>query len=207
MLPPPRWFIPLDTTVQLFTGIVALAVALYALRGYRWVKEPSLNNIFMAFLLLAVAFLVDALTMSTAYLEGIPFDQTFDHGTFIQLGFAVYYGFSIVAYGLLLYTYCRRYSVMAAAPMAPFVMFNSPPLEIIIIGLLAAIVIAQVLRERTPGRGVQGLVSLSFLLVLVSHVLILFESADYLLYFSAKGMQMVGFALMGFVLYRLGRMA
>ena len=209
MLPPPRWFMPLDTTVQLFTGIVAIAVALYALRGYRWIKEPSLHNIFMAFSLLAIAYLINSLTLGAAYLGRIPFDQTNDLGLYVQLGFAVYYGFSIVAYGLLLYTYWKsgRYSALAAAPAAPLLMYDSPPLELIIILLLGGILIAQILKEQRPGRGIQGLVSFSFLLMLVSHIMILFESSDYLMYFTAKGLQLVGFALIGYVLYRLGRMA
>ena len=205
MLPPPRWFIPLDTTVQLFTGIVAVAVALYALRGYRWIRESSLQNLFMAFMLLGIAFLVNGTTMAYAFNEHIPFDQTSGSGMVLQVGFAIYYGFSIVAYGLLLYTYCRQWGSVAAAPLGPLVVFSSPPLELVIILLLGGILLAQLLREVRPGRGMQGVVSLSFALLMASHILILFETGDYTTYFLAKGLQLAGFALMGVMLYRVGR--
>jgi hypothetical protein len=191
--------------VQLFTGIVAVAVALYALRGYRWVRESSLQNLFLAFTLLGIAFLVNGIVMGYAYQEHIPFDQTMGNGLILQVGFAIYYGFSIVAYGLLLYTYCRQWGSVAAAPLAPMVVFSSPPLELVIVLLLGGILLAQLLREVRPGHGVQGAVSLCFGLLMASHILILFETGDYATYFLAKGLQLAGFAVMGIVLYRLGR--
>ena len=124
-----------------------------------------------------------------------------------QAGFALYYGLSIAAYGVLIYTYWRQLGVFAAAPIAPLVLFNSPPLELVVILLIGIIVLAQVLREQGQSGKGSNVVMVSFALVLISHLLILFESGsnDYVLYLLARGLQMVGFALMVVFLYRLGR--
>jgi hypothetical protein len=209
MLPPPRWFLPLDASIQMFTGVIALAVALYARRGYQWVQESSLYRIFVAFLLLGMAFFISGLVMSFAQIQQIAFDQAVGSGALTQAGFALYYGFSIAAYGVLLHTYWRQLGLLAAAPIVPLVLFNSPPLELVVIVLLGLIVSAQVLRERGKGCGRGGVVTFSFVLVLISHTLIFFESGsnDYTLYLLARGLQMLGFSLMVVFLYRLGRVS
>jgi len=207
MLPPPHWFMPLDATIQMFTGIVALAVALYARSGYQWVQENSLYRIFVAFLLLAIAFIVSGVVMSFAQIQQMTFDQAVGSGALTQAGFALYYGLSIAAYGVLVYTYWRQLGLLAAAPMGPLVLFNSPPLELVIVLLLGFIIFAQILHEKGQDWKGRGVVTISFILVLISHILILFESGsnDYLLYLMARGLQMIGFALMVIFLYRLGR--
>jgi hypothetical protein len=208
MLPPPNWFMPLDATIQMFTGIVALAVALYARRGYEWVQENSLFRIFLAFLLLALAFIVSGVVMSFAQIQHMSFDQAVGSGALTQAGFALYYGLSIAAYGVLTYSYGRQLGLFAAM-MGPLVLFNSPPLELIIILLLGFIISAQILHEKGQSWKSGGVVTISFILVLISHILILFESGsnDYLLYLLARGLQMIGFALMVVFLYRLGRVS
>ncbi|MGD0818212.1 MAG: hypothetical protein ABR986_07420 [Methanomassiliicoccales archaeon] len=200
---------PLDATIQMFTGIVALAVALYARRGYQWVQESSLYRIFVAFLLLALAFIVSGVVMSFAQIQQMTFDQAVGSGALTQAGFALYYGLSIAAYGVLIYTYWRQLGLFAAAPIGPLVLFNSPPLELIVILLLGFIISAQILHEKGQGWRNQGVVTISFSLVLTSHILILFESGsnDYMPYFLARGLQMFGFALMVVFLYRLGRVS
>lgn len=209
MLPPPRWFMPLDATIQLATGIIALAVALYARRGYRWVQESSLYRIFVAFLFLAIAFIISGVVMSYAEIQHLTFDQAVGLGALTQSGFALYYGLSIAAYVVLTYTYWRKLGWFAAAPMGPLVLFNSPPLELIIILLLGFIISAQLWPEKGRSWRSHGLVTLSFILVLISHILILLESGsnDYSLYLLARGLQMFGFALIAVFLYRLGRIA
>jgi hypothetical protein len=209
MLPPPRWFMPLDATIQLFTGIIALVVALYALRGYRWVQESSLYRIFVAFLFLAMAFIISGVVMSFAEVQHMTFDQAMGLGALTQTGFALYYGLSIAAYIVLTYTYWRKLGWFAAAPMGPLVLFNSPPLELILILLLAFIIFAQIWPEKGRSWRNHGVVTFSFVMVLISHILILFESGsnDYTLYLLARGLQMFGFSLMVLFLYRLGRIA
>jgi hypothetical protein len=208
MLPPPHWFMPLDAIIQMFTGIVALAVAMYARRGYKWVEESSLYRIFVAFLLLAVAFIISGLVMSFAQFEHVPFDQAIGSGALAQAGFAMYYGLSIAAYAVLAFTYWRQLGAIALAPIGPLVLFNSPPLELIIVLLIGFIISAQILHEKGKGWRGQSVVTVSFMLVLISHVLILFESGsnDYSLYLIARGLQMVGFAFIVVFLYRLGRL-
>jgi hypothetical protein len=209
MLPPPNWFMPLDATIQLFTGIVALAVALYALRGHRWIQENSLYQIFVAFLFLAIAFIISGVVMSFAAIQHMTFDQAVGLGVLTQGGFAVYYCLSIAAYIVLLYTYWRRLGWFAAAPIGPLVLFNSPPLELIVILLLGLIILAQVTPEKGRSWRSHSTVTLSFILVLVAHILILYESGsnDYTLYLLARGLQTLGFSLMVVFLYRLGRIA
>ena len=70
---PPRWFLPYDAFFQLLTAFVALAVALYALRGHKWVKEKILYNLFLAFLLLSVGLLINGVTLAYAYALRVPF--------------------------------------------------------------------------------------------------------------------------------------
>lgn len=200
---------PLDATIQMFTGIVALAVALYARRGYQWVQESSLYRIFVAFSLLAAAFIISGAVMAFAEIQHITFDQAAGSGALTQAGFALYYGLSIAAYAILIYTYWKQLGLFAAAPMGPLVLFNSPPLELVLILLLGIIVCAQLLHEKGKGWRSRVVIMVSFILVLVSHVLILLESGsnEYDLYLLARGLQMVGFGLMVVFLYRLGRVS
>ena len=200
---------PLDATIQMFTGIVALAVALYARRGYQWVQESSLYRIFVAFLLLAVAFIISGAAMALAEVQHITFDQGVGSGALTQGGFALYYALSIAAYAILIYTYWKQIGLLAAAPMGPLILFNSPPLELVLILFLGVIVCAQVLHQGGKGWKGRGAVMVSFVLVLVSHILILLESGSnaYDLYLLARGLQMAGFGLMVVFLYRLGRVS
>lgn len=203
--PPPLWFTPLDITMQLITGVIALAVALYAYRGYSWIRSQTLFCIFLAFFLLTLAFLISGLTMSFAYIEQMTYDQTVGPGLLMQMGFSFYYGLSIVAFGLLLYTYIRQPMGLAMAAMGPIVIFSSPSLEMILFILVGLIIIALIFREERPFGGNSGLVMVSFVLLLLSHMFILFTFGYQPMYFVAKAFQICGFAIMGFVLYRLGR--
>ena len=172
-------------------------------------QEGSLLRIFVAFLLLALAFIISGVVMSFAQVQHMSFEEAAGFGALTQAGFALYYALSIAAYGVLIYTYWRRLGWFAAAPMGPLVLFNSPPLELIVILLLGLIISAQIWPERGRSWRSRGVVTVSFILVLISHLLILFESGsnDYLLYLLARGLQMFGFALMVVFLYRVGRVA
>ena len=180
----------------------------------RWVQEGSLLPDLRGLSVLAVAFIISGLVMSmprsNVDLRPGGWIRCLDPGRFCHCTMASASPPTLI----LTFTYWRQLgsvtgTSIALAPIGPLVLFNSPPLELIIILLLGFIVSAQILPEKGKSWRRQSVVTVSFILVLISHILILLESGsnDYSLYLLARGLQMFGFALIVVFLYRLGRLA
>jgi hypothetical protein len=105
---PPRWFLPYDAVFQLVLSLVALAVALYALRGHRYLGERTFFALFLSFLLLSIGMFVNGLTLSTTYLTETSFARAVQPMTVADLGFWIYYLMCIIALSVLLYAYAYR---------------------------------------------------------------------------------------------------
>jgi len=105
---PPHWFLPYDAIFQLITAFVALAVAVYALKGHQWVKERTLYNIFLAFLLLSIGLFINGITLAYTYAMDISFTTSSDQLSIADIGFWSYYVMSMLAYSLLIFTYASK---------------------------------------------------------------------------------------------------
>jgi hypothetical protein len=212
---PPRWFLPYDAIFQLITALVALAVAVYALRGYQWIKEKTLYALFMAFTLLSAALFINSITLSYTYIVGISYAHGAQEISGADAGFWIYYIISILAFLILVYAYASRLreaSVMLAAMalMGQRVVGGSligvaPYMEMILVALLVIIVIAQVVhlavKQSWYALGVTG----SFTLVLASHTLIMFSPNEDIVHVAGRIFELVGFLTLLVVLYFLRR--
>jgi hypothetical protein len=105
---PPAYFLTLDIVLQLITAVVALAVAVFAFRGFRWVGEKNLLYIYLAFTMLAVAFFASGVTYAYAWLAKLTFARGAAPLFVLDLGLWTYYILSIVAYGILAFAYLHR---------------------------------------------------------------------------------------------------
>lgn len=212
---PPRWFLPYDALFQLITGLVALAVAIYALRGYQWVKEKTLYALFMAFTLLSAALLINSITLSYTYFVGISYARKTQEMSGADVGFWIYYIISIVALLILVYAYASRLretSVVLAgmALMGQKVVGGSligvaPYMEMVVVALLVVIIIAQVVHLSVKRSWYSLGVSASFFLILSSHILILFSPVEDIVHVAGRTLELVGFLTLLAVLCYLRR--
>ena len=157
---PPRWFLPYDAAFQLITGLVALAVAVYALQGYRWVKERTLYALFLAFTLLSVALLVNSITLSYTYLVDMSFAHHAQGMCGVDIGFWVYYLISALAFLILVYAYASRLQDASIALASMLILGQravggsivgfAPYMELVLVALLVIIVLAQVFHLMLP---------------------------------------------------------
>jgi len=195
----PRWFMPYDIIIMLIMTVVSMGIAIFALRGFRWVKEKSLYFLYLAFAVLAIGFFANGLTLGYDFLERTGSPDAMSPMVFIDLGYMIYYGASIFAYGVLVYAYFRnvRDASIAAAVFGMFLTAALPLFESLIIVLLFAVVFAQIihLSIRTSKNSI--IVCSSFVLILVSHILILtsdFDTENNYVY--GKVLQLIAFGIL-----------
>lgn len=195
----PRWFMPYDVLIMLVMTAVSMGIAIYALRGFRWVKERSLYYLYLAFILLAIGFFANGLTLGYDFLQRTGDPHSFQPMMFIDLGYAVYFSCSIVAYGILAYAYFRnvRDASIAAAIFGVLLTSSLPAIECIIIILLFALVLAQIIHLSIHRSRYSMVVCSSFALILVSHVLVLMSDMDHQDYYVfGKLLQLGAFVML-----------
>ncbi|MBI0582340.1 MAG: hypothetical protein JET69_04920 [Methanomassiliicoccales archaeon] len=212
---PPRWFLPYDAAFQLITALVALAVAVYALRGYQWVKEKTLYALFLAFTLLSAALLINSITLSYTYIVGIPYAHFPQNVSGADIGFWIYYIISIMAFIILVYAYASRLREASIAIASMLIMGQkvvggsllgvSPYMEMVLVALLVIIVLAQVVHLAVKRNWHSVTVTASFSLVLISHILILFSPTENLIHVIGRIFELAGFLSLLVVLYGLRR--
>jgi hypothetical protein len=221
---PPRWFIPYDALFQLITAFVALAVAMYALRGHQWVKERTLYALFLAFLLLSTGLFINSITLAYTYLSGISFSASSDPLSVADIGFWAHYVMSMFAYSLLLFAYTfrlRESSAMLAGGLVLLavgggggngggaaggsLLMAGPVVEMYLVILLLIIVISQLAHLMVRRSRYSIMVTFSFLLILISHILIMFSSLEDITYVVGRLLELAGFISLFGMLYSLRR--
>ncbi|MBI0584713.1 MAG: hypothetical protein ISF22_10895 [Methanomassiliicoccus sp.] len=212
---PPRWFLPYDAILQIITALVALAVAVYALRGYQWVKERTLYALFLAFVLLSGGLLVSGVTLAYTYLVDVPFSRHVQPLVASDLGFWVYYMASMMAFSILVIAYASRLrpSLVALAGMLIFgqrsaggsLVSAGPFMEMVLVVLLLFIVIAQLAHLIARWSWHSLMVTASFTMIMGSHVLMMFSSIEDTMYVLGRIVGLAGFLSLAGVLYLLRR--
>jgi hypothetical protein len=189
---------PYDILIQLIMTFVSMGVAIFALRGFRWVKEKSLYYLYLSFTILAIGFFAEGLTLGYDYIvrSGGPGAAS---PMFIDLGFVIYYCASMLAYGILVYAYFKnvRDASIAAALFGMFLMSTTPLMESLIIVLLFAIFFAQLihLSIRTSKNSI--IVCSTFGLIFASHILVLIsDSGVENFYVAGKILQLIAFSIL-----------
>lgn len=212
---PPRWFLPYDALFQLITALVALAIAIYALRGYQWVRERTLYALFLAFSLLSAALFINSITLSYTYFVGISYARKTQEISGADVGLWIYYIISIVALLILVYAYASRLreASLAIAGMAILgkkavggsLIEVAPYMEMILVALLVLIMIAQVVHLSVKRSWYSMGVTASFFLILASHILIMFSPVENIVHVAARTLELVGFLTLLAVLCYLRR--
>lgn len=228
---PPRWFLPYDALFQLITAFVALAVAMYALKGHQWVRERTLYALFLAFLLLSIGLFINCITLTYTYLFGVSFTSPSDPLSVADMGFWAYYALSMFAYSLLVFAYTLRLRE-SSMPLSMLLLVGAggngsgggaggggggggaagstlltagPVAELILVILLLIIVISQLAHLMVRRSRYAIMVTLSFLFMLVSHLLIMFSSHEDIVYVVGRVLELTGFLSLFVVLYGLRR--
>jgi len=185
-----------------------MAIAVFALRGFRWVKERSLYYLYLAFTLLAIGFFAHSMTLGYDFLERLSDPHIMPSTTLMDLGFALYYVTSILAYGILVYAYFRnvREASIAVAVFGVMMTSFSPLLESIIIVLLFAIVFAQIIHLSIRSNLSSMVVCGSFATILASNLLVLMSDAGSEdLYVIGKVLQLAAFIVLLALLFDIRR--
>lgn len=214
---PPRWFLPYDAIFVLIAAFVALAVALYALHGYRWVRERTLYALFLAFLLLSIGLFINGITLSYSYATGVTFSKFGSSSLVADVGFWTYYLMSMVAYSLLVFAYAKRLRESTTALAAGSGMGKGlgsggvgtslvaagPVMELVLVILLLVILIAQMANLTVKRNRYSTLVTVSFALLLTSHILFMFSAMGDAAYVAGRVVELAGFISMLSVLLGL----
>jgi len=202
---PPGWFIVVDVIFQFVTAMIATAVAVFALRGYRWVGERTLFYLFLSFSLLATAFFINALTLSYAIALKLTFARAQAPFFIADIGLWIYYILEVAAYLILAYSYTKRlrFTAVNAAILGGSLFLFGPIAEMIIVVLLFIITLAQFSYYSTRKSMNSLIVSFSFLLLLIANVLIIFGTFTSVGYVAGKLIQMTAFLSLLLLLYRL----
>ncbi len=204
---PPRWFLPYDAIFVLIAAFVALAVALYALHGYRWIRERTLYVLFLAFLLLSVGLFINGITLGYSYATGVTFSKFGSSSLVADVGFWAYYLMSMVAYSLLAFAYAKRLRESTIALAAGGTMGKGqgsggigtslvaagPVMELVLVILLLVILIAQLADLTVKHNRYSTLVTVSFAMLLASHILFMFSSIGDVIYVVGRVMELAGF--------------
>lgn len=193
---PPRWFVPVDILIQFVMALISIGIAVYAYRGSKWVKERSLYYLSISFAMLAAGFLSIGLVLTYSYVVEIPGPHQLSPPLpVIDLGFWLYYMFSIAAFAILVYAYAKNIRGASVALAAFGIVLSAllPLMETVIIILLVCIVVAQVVHYSKHRSKVGFMVTASFGLILVSHILVATSGAESDQYVAGKIVQLVGF--------------
>src|SRR5438093_7752205 len=106
----PVWFYGIDTLTYAFAAVISLVVSFYSLKLYSATSKKSHQYLYQGFSFLFVGFLVLTMVNGFSYvnLSGCPncplrfLDEFFDT---TDLGYVVYFGFSMISYILFLAMY------------------------------------------------------------------------------------------------------
>ncbi len=197
---------PLDILIQLVMTAVSMGIAIFALRGFRWVKERSLYYLYIAFTLLAIGFFANGLTLGYDFIEKASGSPFLPPHVFVDLGFSLYYIFSMVAFAILVYAYFRnvRDASIAVAAFGVLLTASAPFMESVNIVLLFMIVFAQLIHLSIRSSRSAIMVCTSFALMLASHILILISSDDSeIFYVIGKLILLLAFCLLLWLLLKM----
>jgi len=216
---PPNWFLPFDAAFQVLTAFIALAVSLYSLHGHRWIGERTLYALFLAFLMLSIGLFINGITLTYSTLAGVTFSGNGSSSVIADIGFWAYYIMSILAYSLLVYAYADRLrgpsAVVAAAGagmgrgwgggIGQTLVAAGPIMELVLVILLLVVVIAQLAHLTVKRNRFSVTVTLSFVLLLISHILIMFSSLEDTIYVAGRLFELGGFITLLIMLAGLRR--
>lgn len=201
---PPGWFVVLDVILQFVTALIATAVAIFAFRGYKWSGERTLFCLFLSFSLLATAFFINALTFTYAIALKLTFAEARAPFFIADVGLWAYYILEVTAYMILAYSYARRLrGAVAGAVLGGSLFFFGPLAEMIIVVLLFVTTLAQFSYYSAKRSTNSLIVSVSFSLLLIANVLMLFGMFTSVGYVAGKLIQMVAFLSLLVLLNRL----
>jgi hypothetical protein len=202
----PHWFLPYDSILQFITTLLALAVSMFAYRGYRWIQDRTFKALYISFALLATGFFIKGLVLAFTFAYGVNYAE---HGTLVDvlaLGFWIYYILTIIAFGTLVYVYSGRLSknsMALAAVTGTTLLLVNPFFELVIVVLLLIIIMAQ-LAHIAVRRSVNAeVVTFGFTALLIGHILFMLGAANDLLYVFGTIFQLIAFASLILVLHRL----
>ncbi len=197
----PQWFVGFDSLMQIMGSIIALAIAYYALKGFRLTKERTMFFLHFSFVLLSVGLFTDGIvTLPVATIARL--------SRLMILSYYVRMLTEIIAYGLLLYAYLRRTKQVLTESIASVAMVGyNPLLEVVVFFLIAYIAIQCAMNYGVRRDKNALLVFIGFLLLAVSHLLSVFPPVFPLLFVVSHFSQLLGFMALLAMLVRVAEIA
>ena len=168
-------------------SIIAVAIAYYALKGFRLTKERTLFFLHFSFVLLGVGLFTDGVvTFPVAAITRL--------SPLMTLSYYVRITTEIIAYSLLLYAYLRRTKqVLTDSLLVATVVGYNPILELVVFFLIAYITVQCAMNYGARKNRNALLVLVGFLLLAVSHLLSVFPPVFPLLFVVSHFSQLLGF--------------
>ncbi len=193
----PHWFVGFDSLMQIMGSIIAVAIAYYALKGFRLTKERTLFFLHFSFALLGVGLFTDGvITFPVAAITRL--------SPLMTLSYYVRMSTEIIAYSLLFYAYLHRTKqILTGSILGVAIVGYSPILELVVFFLIVYIAVQCAMNYSVREDRNSLLVLVGFLLLAVSHLLSVFPPFFPLLFVMSHFSQLLGFIALLTMLVRV----
>ncbi len=205
----PNWFYGYDIASEIFFGLVALFVALYAWKIYKMSGERSSKMFSASFMFISASYFILAFlnlfiisSLSEGGFRGLSFS---DFSNILVLStFSLYLNllFFVTGMALLAYTTLKTdkkrtlYMILAVAYAAVILSVNKITAAYVLASIFLAFVVVHYLFEyKENNNKITGAIFLAFVLLLIKNIEFLFVQRSYIHYIACHGIELVAYAI------------
>ena len=209
----PYRFYGVDSVFYIVSSIIGFLVSYYAYRLYDITGKKSHLYFYLSFVLLSMGLLTIGLASAYGYINFFEHGQPSGQQTIIDtvvfvddFGYWIYYIVSLVAYGLLSYSYLPDKTKAGLTPiMIPMWYTGFPYFNILSFFLLSYAIFNAIVNYTSKKNLNSFLVMAAFSLIGLYHLLLFFTSFDKIIYVAAHLSLILGFLSLLAMLMRVSR--
>jgi len=200
----PVWFYSYSSVVYAVTALVSFLISYFSFRLYKMSLLNMNLMMMLTFVFMGVAFSVLAATSYYTYMSSNSFKLYENLYGVVKYGFMGYYTLSLVAYILLTVMYLpRKFREKLFVAYMPLWYLDFTAFHIISAVLVGYIVIMNLVNFMKKRKIDSLLVLLAFVMIELSHVMMMLTQFDAVLYLVAHAFLAVGFASLLAMLIRV----
>ncbi|RLG51983.1 MAG: hypothetical protein DRN96_03960 [Thermoproteota archaeon] len=206
MMPAP---LIVDVIAELMSSLIAFSVGYYALRGYRVARERVLLQLNLSFTLVGSGMLVHVASKLSVILPALRSPRPPPPVKFVpvvRVGYLIYFAAGMVGYSILLYAYLKKArgfsSLLLLLPRE-----YDPAYELLLLFILSAVTAFSVQNYLTRRSLNSLMVSAGFMLIAISHLLLVMTRAGPIMLMLAGVVRLAGFSSFLAMVVRVERLA
>lgn len=197
----PNWFQGGDSIIDAISTFILLLISFFSFKYYRIKKNRNHLLLSIAFVMLAVSFLIKILITLFAYAGTLKPEQVGD-GSAITLAFLIYLGYHLIAlFGLFImyisYQKQSKYNVMFMAYLILFLSYFSNRMDYMfhltyffILLLITSLCVDRYIKKKRPAT---KLLIYSFVVITLSQFFFVLSQFNPIFYIVAQFLQLIGY--------------